>query len=368
MQSNPLISFILPNYNNEYVLDLFFEKFVQNNTYDNYEFIVTDDGSNDNGLQKLYDWQNSRKIKNMIVFAEPHKGIINALNKCLFAAKGDFIIRLDGDATIETRSFVEKFLDFYYINPEKIGVITSKVISDDFILHAAGRSVIQKEGLCDRGKEPREKIGQRKWDFLTKPVKRLYDLIEQPAECDMALGVCTFCDRETALKIGGFDANYPLWVEDDDFYLSFRLHNKKCFYLPDIEICHRFSLRGDRNPDNWKRKTNFLGNLVTVEKFKNSLTYKFVGLSVFKLKSTEVKKKYYLFGIPVFKCFNNSWRNQILRQDYDYWKKKWGFDILNPDVEDIKRRYQGTEVLWQYDENLKKIGQDILDEYQKQKV
>lgn len=92
----PLISFILPNYNNQHVLDLFFSKFLENNTYDNYEFIITDDGSEDDGLDVLYKWQKSGKIKNMIIFPEKHKGIINALNKCLFNAKGDFIIRCDG--------------------------------------------------------------------------------------------------------------------------------------------------------------------------------------------------------------------------------------------------------------------------------
>lgn len=159
MENSPLVSFILPNYNNRHVLNLFFEKFLENNTYENYEFIVCDDGSEDDGLELLYKWEKSGKISNMQVIAEPHKGIINALNKCLFAAKGDFIIRCDGDATIETKGFVEKFLEFYYINPEKIGVITSKVIIDDGRLHALGRSVVSSEGLLDRGKKPRETVG-----------------------------------------------------------------------------------------------------------------------------------------------------------------------------------------------------------------
>ena len=83
MKKNPLISFILPNYNNQHVLDLFFEKFLKNNTYQNYEFIVTDDGSEDYSLAVLRKWQNSGQIKNMTLIEEPHNGIINALNKSL---------------------------------------------------------------------------------------------------------------------------------------------------------------------------------------------------------------------------------------------------------------------------------------------
>lgn len=62
MKNKPLISFILPNYNNQHVLNLFFEKFLLNNTYDNYEFIVVDDGSEDDGLKLLYKWQKSGLI------------------------------------------------------------------------------------------------------------------------------------------------------------------------------------------------------------------------------------------------------------------------------------------------------------------
>lgn len=363
MKNKPLISFILPNYNNQHVLNLFFEKFLLNNTYDNYEFIVVDDGSEDDGLKLLYKWQKSGLIQNMKIFAEPHKGIINALNKALFAAKGDFIIRCDGDATIETKGFVEKFLDFYNIAPDKIGVITSKVISDTNWLHAIGRSIISENGLLDRGKKPNEKIGERTWDYLTSPVDNIDEIIDQPAECDMALGVLTFSDRETAIKIRGFDKNYPLWIEDDDFYLSYRLHGKKCFYLPAIEVCHRFSLRGDRNPDAWKKKSKIYSFLYSKVIKGSRIYFKFMNLPILKIKEKKEKRKYYLFGILIYKKKYLGWRPSILKHDYNYWKQKWGFDILNPSIEDIKAKYKGTEILWNYDKNLKEEGKKIISKY-----
>ena len=57
MENSPFISFIMPNYNNEHVLDLFFSKLVENNTYDNYEFVITDDGSTDESLKILKKWK-----------------------------------------------------------------------------------------------------------------------------------------------------------------------------------------------------------------------------------------------------------------------------------------------------------------------
>jgi len=318
MKKNKLISFIMPNYNNEHVLDLFFKKFIKNNTYENYEMIICDDGSLDHSLDKLKYWKDSNKIKNMKIIEEGHKGIVNALNKCLEMSKGDFIIRLDGDATIETKGFVEKFLDFYNIAPEKIGVITSKVIIDNGRLHAIGRDVISEKGLHDRGKDITEEVGKRTFDSNSKVMKSLVDIMNVPAEIDTALGVCSFCRRDDAVKIGGFDKNYPLWTEDDDFYLSFRKLNKKVFYLPNIQICHRFSLRGDRNPSSWKGQ----------------------------------EEKH-----------DKNWRQNILTANFKYWEEKWGFNPLNPDMEALKKKYKGSELVWNYDEKMKSEGEAILKEY-----
>ncbi|HNW25851.1 MAG TPA: DUF4422 domain-containing protein [Candidatus Gastranaerophilaceae bacterium] len=373
-QAKPLISFILPNYNNEHVIDLFFEKFIKNNTYDNYEFIVVDDGSEDNGLELLYKWQNSGKINNMKVIAEPHKGIINALNKALDAVKGEFIIRMDGDATIESKSFVEKFLEFYYINPEKIGVITGRVMMDDDVLHSLGRSVISEQGLHDVGKKITSKIGKRKWDQAVVIRQDLQKIMNIPAEIDTALGVCTFCDTKTAKKIGKFDENYPLWLEDDDFYLTFRLHGKKCFYLPDIKICHRVSLRGNRNPDVWKNKKNFFKLIKkfiwSFEATKKGKIFKILGLPLIQIKGGSENRSsnstVCFLNIPIFKCKPiYSWREKILLHDYTYWKQKWGFDPLNPDMNYIKENYKETQILWNYDKELKTEGEEILKKYSK---
>lgn len=369
-QKKPLISFILPNYNNQHVIDLFFEKFIKNNTYDNYEFIVADDGSEDDGLEKLYSWQKSGKIKNMKIIAEPHKGIVNALNMCLYSVKGDFIIRMDGDATIETEGFVEKFLEFYRINPEKIGVITAKVISDTGWLHAIGRDVISEKGLLDRGKNPKERIGKRKWDWESYIIENIDKIINVPAECDTALGICTFCDTKTAKQIGGFDKNYPLWVEDDDFYLSFRLNNKKCFYLPTIEVCHRFSLRGDRNPDTWKKnkglKNKFLRFIFHKNIKEEQTQYYFFNLPIIKTARGNKRLKIILLEIPILNIkvdTDSDWRPRILKHNYQYWEEKWGFNPLNPDMDSVKEKYKGTEILWNYDETLKQLGLDILSAY-----
>ncbi len=47
-----------------------------------------------------------------------------------------------------------------------------------------------------------------------------------------------------------------------------------------------------------------------------------------------------------------------------YWHKKWGFHPYNPDMKLIKDKYKGTEILWNYDEDMKKEGLEILKKYE----
>jgi hypothetical protein len=48
-----------------------------------------------------------------------------------------------------------------------------------------------------------------------------------------------------------------------------------------------------------------------------------------------------------------------LRHHYAYWREKWGFDLLNPDMAEVRRRYGDTEVCWAYDATMRRAGEEI---------
>ncbi|MCF7560325.1 glycosyltransferase [Sabulilitoribacter multivorans] len=117
MLDDHLISIITVNYNNKLGLERTL-KSVQSQTYTNFEHIVVDGESTD-GSKEIIE---SNKQYFTYWVSEPDKGIYNAMNKGIKAAKGDYLFFLNsgddflGTDSLENISTHLKTYDFIYFN------------------------------------------------------------------------------------------------------------------------------------------------------------------------------------------------------------------------------------------------------------
>ena len=89
-KTNPLISVLIPTYNNgKYIKQAIESVYAQN--YDNIEIIVVDDGSTDNTKEIV------EKYKDIKYFYTKHKGIPFVRNLALEKSHGEYIAFLDSD-------------------------------------------------------------------------------------------------------------------------------------------------------------------------------------------------------------------------------------------------------------------------------
>jgi teichuronic acid biosynthesis glycosyltransferase TuaG len=172
-KNEPFVSIVIPNYNNAHFLGDAIQS-VLNQTYQNFEIIVVDDGSTDNsrdvvsnfGERVRYIWQEN-------------KGLGGARNTGIMAAKGEYIGFLDADDQwipnfLEIMvSLTQKYPDIavFYCNarymdkqgvdlPQSVGVraippdrIYQALLRANFIIPStilAKRSIIIDEGLFDQ--------------------------------------------------------------------------------------------------------------------------------------------------------------------------------------------------------------------------
>jgi len=124
---NPLMSFIVPVYNApEKLLKECIESLL-NQSYDNFEICICDDNStSEETLNVLKEYEKNKKIR--ITYRKENGMISKASNDAIKIAKGEFIVLVDNDDTIEKDAlyyFVEalnndKKLDLIYSDEDKL--------------------------------------------------------------------------------------------------------------------------------------------------------------------------------------------------------------------------------------------------------
>jgi glycosyltransferase involved in cell wall biosynthesis len=92
MRKNPFFSIIIPTYNRAQFLKIAI-KSVINQTFNDYELIIVDDGSSDNTKQVVAEFADKR----IRYIPKVHQGVAPTRNRGLKEAKGEFICFLDSD-------------------------------------------------------------------------------------------------------------------------------------------------------------------------------------------------------------------------------------------------------------------------------
>ena len=340
------VSLIVPNKNNEPVLDLFLRKLRDNTPGPEFELIVVDDGSTDRSREILRRWRDSGAFPRFKLIERESSGIVATLNAALAEASGEIVVRLDGDATIETPGWLERMLAFYR-SDERIGVVVARIVFDSGHVHSFGMNIVGPAGVHDRGTRPTEPVGRRTLDInVERPLAAEASGGDEIAEIDGAIGCCTMFSRELAGQIGGFDMLWhPVAFEDFDFALSARRLGRKVFFFPEVEVVHRLTLRNPRTDSSrtewllWRLRRR-VGSLFP-QRLRNAVA------RAAKLGDHDPE------------------RIALLRRHYESWRGKWGFDPLNPDMDEVRRRYGGTEVCWRYDEDRRRAGEEIIAAWQR---
>jgi GT2 family glycosyltransferase len=344
--AGPTVSLVVPNMNNGPVLDLFFERLAEHTTYRRFELIVADDGSTDDSLDVIRRWRDSGRFDSFTLLEREHAGIVATLNAALDAVGGDLIVRLDGDATVETPGWLERMLAFRSAS-DRIGVTVPKVIFDSGRVHTYGINVVCPEGIHDRGTRMVEPPGRRTGAAdLERPTEAEATAagFDEPAEVDAALGCWTMFPTALARELGGWDMAYsPVWFEDIDFSFAARTVGRKVFFQPDVRVIHRVGMRDPRTETSRAklaliRANRRFGRLVP-QRLKDAVA------GAASLGERDPAK------------------GELMSRHLDHWRAKWGFDPVNPDVDAILERYAGTEVCWRHDPEMRAAGERIATAY-----
>ncbi|MCB0392289.1 MAG: glycosyltransferase [Bdellovibrionales bacterium] len=181
--NKPLISLYLVNYNyGKYIEESI--RSVLNQSYQNFELIIIDDGSEDNSYEIIQQYKSNSKV---LTIFQKNKGLVRTNNVALSVARGKYIMRLDADDYLDPKA-LEKMCE--KLEQETDAVL---VFPDYFIIDEHGEIVHQYQ----------------RFDFKSEEL-----LLEKPAH-----GAVTMIRTDFLRSVGGYDEDfscqdgYDLWLK-----------------------------------------------------------------------------------------------------------------------------------------------------------
>lgn len=221
----PKASIIIVNLNGERFLDICLSS-LKNQTFQDFETIVVDNGSTDNSLRLLED-----KYSNFIriIRIRENSGFAKGNNIGILKASGKFIITLNNDIEADAR-WLGELIEAAQAD-ERIGMCASKIRS------FYNRDIIDSAGV------------NIYWDGMSRGRGRLEKDIGQYDRDKEALipSACAALYRKDMLdEIGIFDEDFFAYCEDTDLGLRGRLAGWKCVLVPSAVVYHHYSATSGR--------------------------------------------------------------------------------------------------------------------------
>jgi GT2 family glycosyltransferase len=219
LPDHPLISIIIPVFNN---IQLTLECLVsiQKNTNQiSYEIILVDDHSDQGDKDIIAVIRNIKLISH-----DEQMGFSLACNHGAKQASGEYFLFLNNDVQV-TEGWLESLMNCF-TSHDCVGAIGPKILSLDGRLQEAGAS-INPDGTAIL-------IG-----FNDNPALPRYNSIREVEYCS---GVCLLVKAKTFDTICGFDEEYaPAYYEDVDFCFKIREKGLRILYNPNSTVFHHLS-------------------------------------------------------------------------------------------------------------------------------
>jgi glycosyltransferase involved in cell wall biosynthesis len=201
--NNPLVSIIVPCYNQAQYLGEALES-ILNQTYTDWECIIVNDGSPDNTEEVAQEWV--AKDARFIYLYKENGGLSSARNAGIAIAKGEFILPLDAD--------------------DKISINYTELAIETFEKNTSLTLVYCKA----------EKFGEEtgSWNL---PAFSLFNL----ARGNMIFCSSFFRKRDWEL-VGGYDINMKYGSEDWEFWISILKNGGEVKRLEEVGFYYRVKL------------------------------------------------------------------------------------------------------------------------------
>ncbi len=237
LKSKPLVSIVIPTKNQYEFIKRCLDSIRDKSTYQNFELVITDTGSDDDKVWDLYNeyktiWPKTKIAK----WTKP----FNFSAACDFGAEhasGEYIIFLNNDTEVISPSWIEDMLG--YAQQEEIGVVGCKLYYPNKKIQHAG--IILGVG----GQNGTPGIAGHFFPAFNDtppqdPAQLLY--IGGTRNFTAVTAACVMVSRAHFDQVKGFDPIFRIAFNDVDFCLKLYDRGLRNIYLPHVKLYHHESI------------------------------------------------------------------------------------------------------------------------------
>lgn len=223
MQSSPLVSVVILNYNGLRYLEQGLKECLDSvlrSNYQNLEVVFVDNGSTDNSLDFVR--RNFAKSEIRIVENKNNLGFSEGFNAGIRVTRGKYVVLLSNDMTVD-RNWLKPAIELLE-SDQRVGLVGFKrlVAGNRDLLDGIGGDLY----LCGRVKL----VGNHETD------KGQYDINIDNLDF---IGGAMVIRRKTLQQVGLFDPDFRIFSEDIDLCFRIRKRGYKTIYVHDALIWHR---------------------------------------------------------------------------------------------------------------------------------
>ncbi len=194
-KKEPLITIYITNHNYGKYIKQSIDS-VLNQTYQNFEIIIIDDGSTDNSKNIIEKYKNDKKVR---IIYQNNKGLTVSNNIAIKVCKGEYITRLDADDWLDP-NFLKIMIDTAINNKN-----SAMIFCNYYLTNSKGQVIDQ---------------------FYRHEFKKV-KLMDQPAH-----GACSLIKTKILKEIGGYDEQFNCQDGVDLWFKIIRKHKVNNVNLP----------------------------------------------------------------------------------------------------------------------------------------
>ncbi|HAV00765.1 MAG TPA: glycosyltransferase [Lachnospiraceae bacterium] len=254
----PLISIIIPNKDHVEDLKRCVESILKKTSYENYEILIVENNSTGKDIFEYYE--SLSKLPNVRVIT--YKGEFNysAINNLgAGEAKGKYLILLNNDTEVVTRTWIEELL--MYAQREDVGAVGCMLYYEDYSIQHAG--IVLGLGAHRTAGHSHYRLPKDNLGYMGR--------LCYAQNVSAVTGACMMTRHSLYTQVGGLNEELAVALNDVDYCLKLRQKGLLNVFTPYAELFHYESRsRGsDVSGDSEKERENAERYNRECEYFKN---------------------------------------------------------------------------------------------------